>query len=99
MPGIVIGEARTVEGWPGELSQASLERARKDLEEKKRRREKDRKPKPDNDSKPGYLPEGFLGLKWSGSQARWVCRSQDDPPKWQVWERENWCDLEAFERC
>ena len=99
MPGIVIGEARTVKGGPGEVSPASLEHARKVLEEKKRQREKDKKPKPDDDSKPDYSPEGFLEPTWSRSQVRWVCHSQDKPYKWQVWDKEKWCDLEAFERC
>jgi hypothetical protein len=97
MPGIVIGEERKVDGGPGELSKDALQRARKALEEKKKQKEKDKKPKPDLDTKPTSSPEGFSDPVWSSTQVRWMCCSRDD--KWQVWDKENWYDLAAFEKC
>jgi hypothetical protein len=100
MPGIVIGEKREVQGGPGELSQASLERARKALDELKKQKERDKKPKPDYASRPTpkqYL-HGYQEPKWSTSQSRWVSCVDNEAPKWKVWDQGKWVDLDIFER-
>ena len=98
MPAIVIGGKRTVDGGPGDLSPDALDRAAKALEARKRQKERDKRPKPDYDTKPSSSPEGFSEPIWSSTQARWMCRSRNED-RWQVWDNKEWYDFADFERC
>jgi hypothetical protein len=92
MPAIVVGERRSVEGRPGELSQASLERARKALAE----RNDDKK---DDQTTPiPPPPEGFGDPVWNKKEFRWMtCASNEE--KWRIWYKEKWYTWEDYERC
>lgn len=92
MPAIVVGEKRIVEGNPGELPEASLQRARQALADRKTRLEEDQ-----TTPKPAPL-EGYCNPIWSKKETRWMCRPRDED-KWRIWYKEKWYTFEDYEKC
>jgi len=94
---IITGQERKIRGGPGEgLSPDAAEIAQNTIDAKRRELEERRKPKPDCE-KPLQL-DGFKEPVWSTSQRRWACRSKKED-KWQIWDKEKWCDFDIWEKC
>lgn len=96
MPARVTGDKRILNDTPGALASDALDRARREIEE--RRIAKDKKKNPTTPRPSGDVPEGYEDLDWSESEGYWVCFSKTEDEKGMIWENDKWCTWDDWEK-